>query len=165
MSNPVFRGFANVARFAGRDTRSQFWPFAAAAVGLYLVVGWAVVTPIMFPVFAESEPSAAAFQTMTGRFMLVNLLMFLLLILLLAAAVVRRLRDGGRSPLWGLTPLPFAAYSSAMFVRLTSQFNSGGFDTRIFFSAFVSNILYMAGVVALIVLLAMRSAPERASFD
>ncbi|MGH6996997.1 MAG: DUF805 domain-containing protein, partial [Phenylobacterium sp.] len=89
----------------------------------------------------------------------VNLLMFGLLVALLAAAVARRLHDSGRSAFWGLLPLPFVAYSSAMFFRLFSQFTSGTPDPRLFFSVFASNMLYIVVLVTLIVLLALRSSP------
>jgi len=160
MRNAIIRGFANVARFGGRDTRAQFWPYAAAAVALYLIVGWAALTPIMFPVFSAPQPSTSQFQNIASLFLMVSLLLFVALVVLLAAAVTRRLHDSGRSAIWGLVPLPFAAYSATMFFRLISQFESGAPpDTGLFISVFASNVLYMVGVARLIVLLAFRSTP------
>jgi uncharacterized membrane protein YhaH (DUF805 family) len=85
---------------------------------------------------------------------------FGLAILLFAAAVVRRLRDRGKSGYWGLMPLPFIVYSS---VQMPIMFASAGTgappDTAVFFSIFLSNLLYMITLVWLIVLLAGPSAP------
>ena len=160
MSNVIVRGFANVARFNGRDTRGQFWPYCGAVVALYLVAGWAVLIPIMSPVFGASQPSIRTFQNMEGHFLLVSLLLFGALVVLLAGAVARRLHDSGRSAFWGLLPLPFAVYSGAMFFRLSSQFGTGGTpDTGLFLSVFVSNLVYMLGLITIIILLSLRSTP------
>ena len=158
MQNSIFRGFGSVLRFSGRDTRSEFWPYAAAAVALYLVVGWAVLVPIMLPALDVS--SRTRFGTpleMGNHFLLASLLMFAALAAILAAAVARRLHDGGRSAFWGLLPLPFVAYSGMAFVRLLSQLATGEPDMRLFLSCFVSNLLYLVALAWLIVLLARRS--------
>jgi uncharacterized membrane protein YhaH (DUF805 family) len=157
MPNPIIRGFANIARFSGRDTRAQFWPYAAAATALYLVVGLVVVAPIVLPVIGASQTSAAALLNMAGAFIVGNLLMFVALVAFLAAAVARRLHDSGRRAIWGLLPLPFAAYSGTMFYRLVSQFATAAPDAGLFLSLFVSNLLYIIGLVTLVVLLALRS--------
>jgi uncharacterized membrane protein YhaH (DUF805 family) len=147
-------------RFDGRDTRSEFWPYAAAAVALYLVVGWAVVIPIVLPVFdASSLADRGVFLTMESHFILASVLMFAALVAILAAAVARRLHDGGRTAFWGLLPLPFATYGVGALVRLFSQFETGAPDIRLFFSAFMSSVLYFVAVAWLIVLLARRSTP------
>jgi len=160
MPNVITRGFANVARFNGRDTRGEFWPYCGAAVALYLVVGWALLIPIMLPVFNASPPAAGAFQDTIGHFLLVSVLMFGVLVALLAGAVARRLHDSGLSAFLGLVPLPFVAYSGTMFFRFSSQFGSSTpIDTRLFFSVFFSNLVYMICVVTLVVLLARRSSP------
>jgi uncharacterized membrane protein YhaH (DUF805 family) len=158
MPNPVIRGFANVARFSGRDSRAQFWPFAGAAFTLYMVVAWAVLIPMVFPAVAGSQ-SFAAFQAMARTFIVGTLSFFVVLVALLAAAVARRLHDGGHPAIWGVLPLPFAGYSGVMFFRLVTQFETGGMSTGLFLSVFMSNLLYMVGVVTLIVLLALRGAP------
>jgi|SRR5579859_3207594 len=160
MQNPIVRGFGSLLRFSGRDTRSEFWPYAAAAVALYLVVGWAVLIPIMLPAFeASSEPQVGTFLKMVGYFLLASVLMFAALVGILAAAVARRLHDSGRSAFWGLLPLPFVAYGGTVFVRLVSQFGTGEPDMRLFLSGFISNALYLVALAWLIVLLALRSAP------
>ena len=160
MQNSIARGFASVLRFSGRDTRSEFWPFAGVAVALYLVMGWAVLIPITLPVFdASSRTDFGMSQKIEGNFLFASVLMFAALVALLAAAVARRLHDSGRSAFWGLLPLPFAVYSGAMFFRLFSQFGAGEPDLRLFFSVFASNVLYSVAVIWLIVLLVLRSTP------
>lgn len=160
MQKVIVRGFVNVLRFSGRDTRAQFWPFAGVAVALYLVVGWLVLTPLIWgAIGGPSENAPEALMDSVGPFLVGSLAMFVALIGLLAAAVARRLHDAGRSALWGLLPLPFVAYSGTMFFRVFSQFQGGAPDMGLFLSVFVSNVLYMVCVVTLIVLLAARSAP------
>jgi len=159
MQNSIVRGFRSVLRFSGRDTRSKFWPYAGAAVALYLVVGWVVLIPIMLSAFdLSSRTDVGTPLKMESRFLLVGVLMFTALVAILATAVARRLRDGGRSAFWGLLPLPFVVYSVTVFVRLFSQFETGEPDMRLFLSAFISNVLYLVAVAWLIVLLARRSA-------
>lgn len=92
-------------------------------------------------------------------FYFASMLMFAALVALLAAAVTRRLHDSGLSGFWGLLPLPFVIYSATMFVRLNSEFETGGWDMRLFFSIMISHILGVVAMVWLIVLLARRSAP------
>ena len=162
MGNPILRGFANVLRFGGRDTRSEFWPYAGVAVALYFVVGWAVLVPMTLPII--SSPALMDSGTFEKRFFAGNALMFAALGALLAAAVTRRLHDSDRSAFWGLLPLPFVVYSGAMMYRMISQFGTGGFSVPLFVSVFVSNLLYFAAVVWLIVLLVRRSLAEENRF-
>jgi len=162
LDNPIVRGFANLARFSGRDTRAQFWPFAGAAFVLYMVIGWGLMFSVLQRLFSldDATPdSLAVEQTQMLRFLMICLAMFALLVALLAAAAARRLHDTGRSGVWGLIPLPFAAYSGAMFGRIATQFFLKSPDKSLFLSIFASNVLYMAGVVTLVVFLAQRSAP------
>jgi uncharacterized membrane protein YhaH (DUF805 family) len=160
MPNSIIRGFASVFRFRGRETRSEFWPYAGVAVALYLVVGWAVLIPIMLPVLnASFSDHFGSFLKMESHFLLASVLMFAALVAILAAAVARRLHDSGRSAFWGLLPLPFVVYSGTMFFRLFSQFDAGEPDIRLFLSVLVSHLLYFVAVALLIVLLALRSTP------
>lgn len=160
MPNSIVRGFTQLTRFSGRDTRAQFWPYAGVVTALYIVVGPAVLGPLVLSVADSAQlQSEAEFQNVLGRFLAMNLLMFAVLVALLAAAVARRLHDSGRSALWGLLPLPFAIYSGVMFFRLISQFMSEAPDLTLFFTVFASNMLYLVALVTLIVLLALRSAP------
>ena len=160
MSNVIVRGFANVARFSGRDTRSQFWPYCGAALGLYLLVGWALLIPTMAPVIGGTPPPPTAVQSMISRFMLISALLFFALVALLAGAVSRRLHDSGRSAYWGLMPFPFVAYSLTMMASIFPKALSGEQPNMLlFFSVFASNVVYMATIVALIVFLTRPSTP------
>lgn len=160
MLNVIGRGFANVTRFSGRDARRQFWPYCGVVFALFLVVGWAVLIPTMLPAFGASSPSVTAFQDRVSHFVLIDMLMFCVFVLLLASAVARRLHDTGRSALWGLMPLPFVAYSGTMFSSIFSQIATNGQPKMgLFLSVFVSNLLYMAVLVTLIVFLTRPSTP------
>ena len=151
MQNSIVRGFKSVLRFSGRDTRSQFWPYAGAAFALYVVAS-VPVSIILFLDNLEMPPDAPEHFFVAGG------LMFAALVALLAAAVARRLHDSGLSGYWGLLPLPFVAYCSSMMLRLNSQFETGQPDMRLVFSISASFLLYSAALIWLIVLLARRSA-------
>ena len=150
MQNSIVRGFKSVLRFSGRDTRSQFWPYAGAAFALYEVAS-VPVSIILFLDNLEMPPDAPEHFFVAGG------LMFAALVALLAAAVARRLHDRGFSGYWGLMPLPVVAYCSSMMLRLNSQFETGQPDMRLVISISASFLLYSA-VIWLVVLLARRSA-------
>ena len=38
MANPIVRGFRNIARFSGRDSRGEFWPYAAVVFALVFIM-------------------------------------------------------------------------------------------------------------------------------
>ena len=150
MQNSIVRGFKSVLRFSGRDTRSQFWPYAGAAFALYVVAS-VPFSIILFLDNLEMPPDAPEHFFVAGG------LMFAALVGLLAAAVARRLHDRGFSGYWGLMPLPVVAYCSSMMLLLNSQFETGQPDMRLVFSISASFLLYSA-VIWLVVLLARRSA-------
>src|SRR4051794_22734658 len=86
---------------------------------------------------------------------------FGLAILLYAAAVTRRLHDRGKSGAWGLMPLPFIIYSSIMMPMMFGSFGNGTQpDMALFFSIFLSNMLYIITLIVLIVLLAAAGEPQ-----
>jgi uncharacterized membrane protein YhaH (DUF805 family) len=158
MRDSIVRGFTGILRFSGRDTRSEFWPYAAAAVALYLVVGMPVGAVLALPVTVDSTSfNPGAFLNTANQFILFSLIMFAALVALLAAAVARRLRDAGQSAFWGLLPLSFVAFGVAVFLRLLSQVGLGNSDRGLFFVGFVNNLLYLVAVAWLIALLVRRS--------
>ena len=158
MHSPVVRGFAGLLRFRGRDTRSEFWPYAGVAFALYMGLGPMAVAPF----FAQllSQPAGGDFISAMDGFLVASLLIFVALIGLLAAAISRRLHDTGRSALWGFLPLPFAAYSGAMFFQIFAQFRTGPPDVRLSLTVFASNAFYLAAVGCLVVLLALPSSSK-----
>lgn len=182
MANPVARGFRNVARFSGRDTRGQFWPYAAAVFVLVFMACGIAMSVVMSGFFAEMQrfavehPEATTIQSSPGNYSISvdgshpeapmpNLTLFLAVVAvqilmtvgLLAAAVSRRLHDSGRTARWGLMPLPFLLVGMTIFPMMISQFvASGEPNLGLFFLMFFNNLTYMVALVSLIVLLARR---------
>jgi len=178
----IRHGFRNLARFAGRDARSTFWPFAGVVVG----GGMAAMTMGMVPMlvgtvgrlqrFAAAHPDQADVRRHPGGGyeiavqgyhpeLMPNLTLFtalvggvaLVVVVLLAAAVVRRLHDGGLSGAWGLMPVPFLA---AGFVLMPMVMAGAGEPSPALFAAlFLNNLVYLAMLATLVVLLCRRTAP------
>ncbi len=175
--------FKKLFDFSGREDRASFWPYAAVAFGVIMVVGMIVFIPMMLSSIGTMQEIAAQHpeQVTVTRgpgsysisasgnhpdlmpifpmavFLFVN---FALTILLYAAAMIRRLRDSGKSGLWGLMPLPLTAYSSVMMLQMFASFGTESEpNMMLFFSIFFSNILYMVALIWLIVLLAGPSKP------
>jgi len=154
--------FRALTQVSGRETRTEFWPWAGAVVGLTMVVmtsGMAMSLNAMFG--AVNDPSSV--PDFSGVFISMGVAIAFATALL-AAAVARRLRDAGWSPLWGLGPLPFAAFSAITFPRMMMNF---GFDPEpdmdLFMAVFISNGLYNAALLFLIILLILpsRQRPAR----
>ncbi len=125
--NPIVRGFKKLADFKGRDRRSQFWPYAGVAYGVFYVVQSVATQFALMPIqiafhrnaeklmFVEAEVSDAA-GTLVVRsghsplalfegidftpLIIIMALGSLAYVLLLAAAVSRRLHDRGLSAWW-----------------------------------------------------------------
>lgn len=176
----ILEHFKRLFDFQGREDRASFWPYAAVVFGILMAISMVMVVPMMMQVMTEMQQYAAqhtenatiasgpghysisvkGYQPkfmQEGTMALYLAVTLGLAILLYAAAVVRRLRDAGKSGLWGLMPLPFILYSS---VRMPSALASGADrDLTTFFSIAVSNMLYLASLIALIVLLAGESKP------
>lgn len=86
-----------------------------------------------------------------------------LAIVFLAAAIARRLRDAGWSPVWGLIPVPFAIFSALTFPRMMMNFgHSSEPDMDLLMAVFISNALYNAALLFLIVLLVLPSRQPKA---
>ena len=127
-----------LARFSGRDSRGQFWPYAIVTFLTAMALGYIAMMPMMFGMlngfmraFAENpdewlaEPApdgkAPGLQALEAEllpdmtlFMQLSLVINLLFVLLIAAALVRRLHDRDRSGLWALITLPFWVASWAL---------------------------------------------------
>ena len=182
MANPIIRGFRSIARFSGRDTRGQFWPYAGVVFAVVFLGFGMVMSLVMNDMFAEMQqfavehPEATSIQSSPGNysisidashpeapmpdlgsFFAVMVAMVLTAISLLAAAVSRRLHDSGRRAMWGLMPVPFLLGGLAIFPLAISEFSVA--DTPnfgLFFLLFFNNLIYMVALVSLIVLLAFR---------
>jgi uncharacterized membrane protein YhaH (DUF805 family) len=181
--------FKKLFDFTGREDRASFWPYAAVAFIITMVVGMVIFVPMMsrslhaMQQFAAQHPDQATVTSGPGQYSISiqgnhpefmpsqSMALFLavtfgLAVLLYAAAVVRRLHDRGRSGLWGLMPLPFIIYSSVQMPKMLASVGTGAQpDLTVFFSIFLSNLFYIITLIWLIVLLAGPSelAPNRYS--
>lgn len=166
---------ANLATFNGRETRGQFWPYAAFVFAVAIMGMMAVMLPEMsesmerMQKFAAEHPDMATVQQGPGNYSIsiqghhpellpdmdnmvgMMAIVFAGVIALLAAAVVRRLHDRGKSGAWGLLPLPFITFSLIMMPKVFAQ-NSP--DMGLFFAIFVSNAMYIGTLIFLVVFLA-----------
>lgn len=182
MANPIIRGFRGIARFSGRDTRGQFWPYAGVVMAVVFLGFGMVMSLVMNGMFAEMQqfavehPEAATIQSSPGSysisvdashpdapmpdlgpFFAVMASMVLTAVSLLAAAVSRRLHDSGRRAFWGLMPLPFLLGGLTIFPLVISQFAATEEPNfGLFFLLFFNNMAYMVALVSLIILLALR---------
>ena len=175
--------------FSGLEDRASFWPYGALAFLITTAAAMIIFVPMMVHTMQAMQQFAAAHPDQTtvtsgpgqysisvqgnhpefmpaGSVALFLAVGFGLAILLYAAAVVRRLRDRGKSGLWGLMPLPFIIYSSFQMPRM---FAFAGRETQadmmLFFSIFFSNLLYIVTLIWLIVLLAGPSEPRASGYD
>lgn len=178
----VWEHFKRLFDFTGREDRTSFWPYAALAFAIVTAAGAMIFVPMMIRTmqamqqFAAQHPDQATVTSGPGQYSISvqgnhpefmpagSMALFLavsfgLAILLYAAAVVRRLRDRGKSGLWGLMPLPFIAYSSIQMPKMFASVGTGVQpDMAVFFSIFFSNFLYIVTLLWLIALLAGPSA-------
>jgi uncharacterized membrane protein YhaH (DUF805 family) len=175
--------FRRLFDFRGREDRASFWPYAAVAFIITMVAGMIIFVPMMsrsiraMQQFAVQHPDQATVTHAPGQYSISvqgnhpefmpagSIGLFLavtlgLAVLLYAGAVVRRLHDRGKSGFWGLMPLPFIIYSSVQMPRMFASVGMGTQpDMTLFFSIFLSNLLYIVTLIWLIVLLAGPSAP------
>lgn len=189
MSNFITHNVSRLATFSGRDTRSQFWPYAGTIFVLHLFASFVVMSVQMGPamtrlqgfalahpeltngepidasklpdsVKAESMELARSFTAMMGDFAVASEIMAAITVLLYAAAVARRLHDRSMSALWGLLPLPFLTFGMIAMPRLMRNFaGPQGPDLGLFGLLFLNNVIYIVMLVILIVFLAKRSDP------
>lgn len=180
--------FKQLAKFSGRENNRSFWPYAAIIVGVVLLLFMLSFIPIMNKAiataqqFAAEHPDQVTVSQGPGQYSLsvhgpgapslfsahdlfLSLgLVFGLSIILLAAAIVRRLHDTGKAGWWALMPMPFIVYSTVMMPLMfdrASRPTSDDFPLGLFFSVFLSNLLYMVALVTLIILLTGKSQIDR----
>jgi uncharacterized membrane protein YhaH (DUF805 family) len=131
---------AGLARFSGRDTRAQYWPWTLILIVLQMVASGIAAGPMMshmmnrfatiFTAASRGQklaPEAVDAQmqgmmtTMTAdmrTMIFVGIAINLVFLLLVLAATVRRLHDRGWSGWWALLPLPFQAVGAAIAPRM-----------------------------------------------
>lgn len=135
---------AGLARFSGRDTRAQYWPWTIMLFILNMIAAGIAAGPMMshmmnrfvtlFAAAGHGEklaPEAVDAQmrgmmtTMTDdlrTMIFVGIAINLVFTLLILAATVRRLHDRGWSGWWALAPLPFQAVGTALAPRMLAGF-------------------------------------------
>ncbi|NMN03093.1 MULTISPECIES: DUF805 domain-containing protein [unclassified Novosphingobium] len=179
----IFDHFKKLFDFAGREDRASFWPYAAVAFIITMVAGMFFFVPVMtsslqaMQQFAAQHPEQATITSGPGQYSISiqgnhpefiparSIAYFLgvtfgLAILLYAAAVARRLHDRGKSGFWGLMPQPFIGYSSIQMPKIFASLGTGGQpDLTLFFSIFLSNLLYIVTLILLVILLSGPSDP------
>src|SRR5215207_691872 len=130
----IGHGFANLAKFAGRDRPGTFWPFASLLLGLavlawFVAVGWQLVQVFeKMGRFANEHPDQVTVTQGPGHYSmqvhgchpelapdfgsLIGVMagLCLILALVLAAAVVRRLHDSNVGG-WAALPPPILLFS------------------------------------------------------
>jgi len=190
MPNPITHNLTHLTEFKGRQTRSQFWPWAACVVGgvmlVWFVVGGSIIgaTISKMMAYAEAHPDQATVVSSGGStsihitgshpelvpdfgalFWVMGGIV-VVTVALLAAAVARRLHDRGRSALWGLAPLPFLAFALIAMPIMMRQFGITGADPdlRLFSAIFFNNVIYLAVLLTLIIQLSGAGQPEANRF-
>jgi uncharacterized membrane protein YhaH (DUF805 family) len=173
----------NIARFSGRESGAQFWPYAIIVVLLVAGAIVALLLPEMSQAmakaarFAAEHPDQATIESAPGSFsitihgnhpeLMPDFAMMsrgvaaitIVAVALLAAAVARRLHDRDRSGLWGVLPLPFLAFAIVMMPRIAANFAAGAPDFGLFFALFFNNLAYLVSLFVLIALLAGKATP------
>ncbi|MFL6861956.1 MAG: DUF805 domain-containing protein [Allosphingosinicella sp.] len=166
-------------RFSGRQTRSQFWPYAILVIVLAMVAAVGLIMPAMMDSLARMQRFAAEHPELTtvesgpdhysisieghhpelmpdmGPLVSGFAMLMPATILLLAAAVTRRLHDRDRPGWWGTLPVPFLAFGTIAMPRVMAGFQARSMpDMRLFFALLLNNMLYIGALVLLVVLLA-----------
>lgn len=167
-SDAVRHCLRNLATFRGRDTRSQFWFYVLALFIaqqiLTVVIAALLIFGVIGPAFgADTSPDPTTFFATFRLFMAAALAIPIVAIVLLAAALVRRLHDRGLSGWWASMPLPFLLFGTVAFIQQFSTFNQPEptFDHGLFGLMFVNNAVYLATLLALVVLLVKESDPRQ----
>lgn len=157
MTNQIglFEHFRLLFSFGGRESRGSFWPYAALAFGILSAGNMLMMLPMMMSVGRVFETGT---PPVLPNFALYFAIMGLLGVLLYAAAVAGRLRDSGRSPWWGLMPLPFGALSMIGMMQIfRSPFDGVPPDMMLLQLMMVGQALYTLSIIALIGMLTVRS--------
>ena len=189
MPNPITHNLSRLTNFKGRDTRGQFWPWAACVVGGIILIWFVAVGSVVggmvsqMTAYSEAHPDQATVTTADGSTSIAiegshpefipdfGVLFWILggmviaAVVLLAAAVARRLHDRGRSAFWGLAPLPFLTFGLVAVPAVMNEITTGVEpDMRLFFAIFLNNICYLAVLLTLIIQLSGAGQPEANRF-
>jgi len=164
----------NLARFSGRDTPGQFWPWTIIIFLLSVIAAFVVMMPpimrMMIGMFREIDAAGpqpagdplppeviellmAGYAAELGALWLPMTLINLATVALLAAGFVRRLHDVDRPGLWALLPIPPLAVSLATMEANMAVAVSGRAATAWEAAASSTSALYWLAVIVLIVFL------------
>ena len=169
----IRHNLAGLARFSGRDTRRQFWPWAIFLFLLSTFVGLVFGAFVMADIFVRMErylidhpeglppPVPGQPQQLPPELMpdlsgiiLPSMIMQVVVVLLLAAAVTRRLHDRDRTGFWGLMPLPFMAIGMANMDSAFALARGESAPTGLQALLLAASPLYWIALIALVVMLA-----------
>jgi uncharacterized membrane protein YhaH (DUF805 family) len=170
--------------FRGRDTRGQFWPWAAILYLLSLIAATVVFAPVMADWMARIQryiiehpkgpPVADPYKTGANIFptemmpdfsrMYVPMMIIKAVwILLMAASVTRRLHDRDRSGLWALAYVASAAIAAWFGPTVFASMSSGNLPGALLPLLTINNLLGFLVMVLLIIQFANRgtAGPNR----
>jgi uncharacterized membrane protein YhaH (DUF805 family) len=153
----VRRGLRLARTFSGRDTRGEFWPYCAAVLVVWFVVG----NVCFVAVFVTTSLTSADRLEHPWPFIVVAAVLFAVVVALLAAAVARRLHDRGHHAAWALVPVALVCSGLVIFSVLLTTFDDD-MGPGLFLAGFANNLLYFATMVVLTVQLALPSTDRRA---
>ena len=165
----------NLARFSGRETRGQFWPYTlflfivAMFANILLMAPLILDMMIRFQRFAVEHPQGLpedplepGMRTLPPDLMLdlspiavPMAAITLLFVLLVAAAAVRRLHDRDKTGLWAALPLPFTVIGQMMTPYVADGMTGrGGLDPIVMPLIALNSVFYWAALILLAVMLA-----------
>ena len=179
--------------FSGRETRSQFWPYAGAVlVAVFVVMGGSMGFQVnrtfaaMETYAAEHPEDVTVVRTPTSTSMSINadadlppelipdfqailapvMVSVVIAVLLLASPVVRRLHDRNRSFWWGVPPpiLLMTGFSGMMALFGTIGTSSEDEFFALFPMIFINNVAYIASLIVLVIQLSGSGSPQANRF-
>ena len=151
----VRRGLRNLRVFSSRDTRPQFWLYMAAVYGAMSIGTFVFFIPPAISLLLGHDP----FEN--GVMLATIVAMVTVLAALLAAAVTRRLHDTGRRGVWGLLPLPPFGLTLAGYWLMIGEPDTNTDGVPLGFGiAYAGSVTYMAGIVIVGVLCALKGTPD-----
>ncbi|HEV2186978.1 MAG TPA: DUF805 domain-containing protein [Stellaceae bacterium] len=177
----IIYNFRNLARFSGRNTRAQFWPYAIFLFIAQTIISLTMMLPFIYSVMTKTflfvlqhpgKPGVpvnpadqkAFGQVMQGimadtqsMLMTATPILTAVFVILIGAAVARRLHDRGMSGYWGLMPLPFTIIGLA---AMPKTFEAWPYHPNLglFGLLMLNSMLHLTLAILLIVLLAQRGA-------
>ncbi len=189
MPNSITHNLGRLTDFRGRDTRGQFWLWAACVVAGAALI-WCValcmaagMSAQKVSTYIDAHPELTTvtrrgnttYRALEGShpelFSAFHVLVWataaitLVAVWLLAASVARRLHDRGRSAFWGLAPLPFLVFGLTAVDALMRQIMAGPSVVVAwwFLAIFLNSIVYLGVLLTLVIQLsgAGRVEPDR----